>query len=226
MWAICNNHTAATSLLVQHGASLTSGSMNALDFVDDNNMEIHRILPPRPRRRASTVPNRVRKKDRPKRLQRSASVAVDEIDRVYYQADINGYIQNAQQRQEQEHYADDIDTSDDDDETDSDAQSFESSIRSIYQFSWDKCLLDQMFVFTQDDMSRIIDTIISDCTKSTLKSQDDLHIPSDVLFLCCRYAHYHSNRELLHAFLNLALTKITKSIKVRKQWLACNEYGL
>lgn len=209
MWAVCNNNVAATRLLIEHGASTSIGSRNALEFVDKNNIEMQRLFPPR-QQRASTLSHKPRQKQRPHKLKKSASVTVDEINRVYYQADIDGYAQCNQQHQTN----DGSEASDD--ETDIDTESFESSVRSIYQFAWDKCLPDQMFVFSQDDMPRIIDTITStDCIKSSLKSQDDLYISSNVLFLCCRFAHYHSNRELLHAFLNLALTKIAKFIKVR-----------
>ena len=82
-------------------------------------------------------------------------------------------------------------------------------------FVWDKCLNDQMFVFQESELERILDIIITTMTPQRSPSQKP--VPANVLFLSARYAHYHANPELLDTLLEAAMDKI--NVKVEKhQW--------
>lgn len=74
------------------------------------------------------------------------------------------------------------------------------------QFVWDRCLHDQMFVFQENDLDRILCTIVTDMTPQRSSSQKP--IPANTIFLGARYAHYHANNELLVKWLQAAQNKI------------------
>ena len=80
---------------------------------------------------------------------------------------------------------------------------------------WDRCLHDQMFVFQENQLSPILDIIITDMTPQRSRSQKP--VPANVLFLSARYAHYHVNRELLATLLITAMDKINDKVE-RHQW--------
>lgn len=82
-------------------------------------------------------------------------------------------------------------------------------------FVWDRCLNDQMFVFQENDLDRILKVIITDMTPQRSHSQKP--VPANVIFLGARYAHYHANRELLTRWLEAAQEKIY-SVVDRQQW--------
>ncbi|KAI9318527.1 hypothetical protein BX666DRAFT_1855924 [Dichotomocladium elegans] len=87
----------------------------------------------------------------------------------------------------------------------------DQTIQSLYRFDWDHCRPDQMFVFGQDDVAHIVDTLVDE--KAPLSSQDDPWAPANVLFLCCRFAHYHARRELGQELLTSAMARIAKTIR-------------
>lgn len=76
-------------------------------------------------------------------------------------------------------------------------------------FVWDQCRYDQMLVFHQDQIQTILDHVTLD------DDDDDELLPADVIFLCCRFAHYYYSRELLYALLDTALARISKVVKVK-----------
>lgn len=83
------------------------------------------------------------------------------------------------------------------------------------EFVWDRCLNDQMFVFQENDINRILNIIITDMTPQRSPSQKP--IPANIIFLGARYAHYHANRELLTNWINAAQEKIYAVVD-RHQW--------
>ncbi|TKA46685.1 hypothetical protein B0A49_13093, partial [Cryomyces minteri] len=83
------------------------------------------------------------------------------------------------------------------------------------EFVWDKCLNDQMFVFQETELERILDIIITGMTPQRSPSQKP--VPANIIFLSARYAHYHANPELLAALLSTANDKIYSVID-RYQW--------
>ncbi|KAI7880722.1 hypothetical protein K492DRAFT_237131 [Lichtheimia hyalospora FSU 10163] len=97
-----------------------------------------------------------------------------------------------------------------------DIDTWKITLQSLYRFDWDKCRPDQMFVFCEDDMTHIIDTIISDI-KLPLQSHEDLWIPANVIYLCCRFSHNHSMKELTQKFLQLTITRFGKVVKANSR---------
>lgn len=95
---------------------------------------------------------------------------------------------------------------------------WESSIKSSNTFSWNQCLPDQMFVFSQDDLHFILDQALNIAdTKSLMnKSQlsNDLWRPANIIFLSTRFAHYCSSKDLLNTLLSTVNVKLSRIIKV------------
>lgn len=89
----------------------------------------------------------------------------------------------------------------------------EESFRSVHKFSWDQCLPDQMFVFAQEEVDHILNVAISDL-KLPVKSRSEIYVPANIIFLCARFAHYFTSRELVHELLSKAVQKIESVVKV------------
>lgn len=68
-----------------------------------------------------------------------------------------------------------------------------------HEFVWDRCLNDQMFVFMDEDVNRILDIAITQMAPQRSPSQKP--VPANIVFLGARYAHYHANKELLDDWL-------------------------
>ena len=83
------------------------------------------------------------------------------------------------------------------------------------EFVWDRCLNDQMFVFQENELERILDCIITNMTPQRAPSQKP--VPANLLFLSARYAHYHSGPELLTKLLDSATNKINDVVE-HHQW--------
>jgi hypothetical protein len=83
------------------------------------------------------------------------------------------------------------------------------------EFVWDRCLNDQMFVFQENELDRILDIIITNMTPQRSPSQKP--VPANILFLSARYAHYHSSSELLERLLLSAMDKINEVVE-KHQW--------
>ncbi|KAF2799441.1 hypothetical protein K505DRAFT_321149 [Melanomma pulvis-pyrius CBS 109.77] len=83
------------------------------------------------------------------------------------------------------------------------------------EFVWDRCLNDQMFVFQESELERILDIIITNMTPQRSPSQKP--VPANILFLSARYAHYHASAELLETLLVSAMDKINEVVE-KHQW--------
>ncbi|KAH8677467.1 DIL domain-containing protein [Xylariales sp. PMI_506] len=83
------------------------------------------------------------------------------------------------------------------------------------EFEWGRCLHDQMFVFQESELERILDIIITNMSPQRSPSQKP--VPANMIFLSARYAHYHSSRELLAKLLIMAQDKINDVVE-RHQW--------
>ncbi|KAL9596978.1 MAG: hypothetical protein Q9219_005447 [cf. Caloplaca sp. 3 TL-2023] len=82
-------------------------------------------------------------------------------------------------------------------------------------FVWDRCLNDQMFVFQESELGRILDIIITEMTPQRTPSQKP--VPANILFLSARYAHYHASSDLLATLLISAMDKINAKVE-NHQW--------
>jgi hypothetical protein len=89
----------------------------------------------------------------------------------------------------------------------------EASFRSVHKFSWDQCLPDQMFVFAEEEIDHILNVAISEL-KLPMKSRIEIYVPANIIFLCARYAHYYTSRELLSNLLSKAVERIDSVVEV------------
>lgn len=109
-------------------------------------------------------------------------------------------------------------TIDSSNEEEEDIKRWETSIKSSNTFLWDQCLPDQMFVFSQDDMSFLLDQALNvpDIKSLMNKSQlsNELWQPANIIFLSTRFAHYCSSRDLLNLLLQTVAARLAKIIKV------------
>ncbi|TQV91221.1 DIL and Ankyrin domain-containing protein [Cordyceps javanica] len=82
-------------------------------------------------------------------------------------------------------------------------------------FDWGRCLHDQMFVFQEHELDRILDIIITKMTPQRSPSQKP--VPANMIFLSARYAHYHASPELLERLLVSAMDLINDKVEAC-QW--------
>lgn len=85
----------------------------------------------------------------------------------------------------------------------------------LQEFEWNRCLHDQMFVFQENELGRILDIIITNMTPQRSPSQKP--VPANMIFLSARYAHYHASKELLAKLLITAMDKINDVVE-KCQW--------
>jgi hypothetical protein len=83
------------------------------------------------------------------------------------------------------------------------------------EFDWTRCLHDQMFVFQESELDRILDIIITNMTPQRSPSQKP--VPANMIFLSARYAHYHASPDLLAKLLITAMDKINDVVE-KFQW--------
>ncbi|KAI1506603.1 hypothetical protein F5X99DRAFT_364923 [Biscogniauxia marginata] len=85
----------------------------------------------------------------------------------------------------------------------------------LQEFDWSRCLHDQMFVFQESELDRILDIIITNMQPQRSPSQKP--VPANMIFLSARYAHYHASHELLEKLLVTAQDKINDVVE-EHQW--------
>ncbi|KAM0191365.1 hypothetical protein ACHAPA_002126 [Fusarium lateritium] len=83
------------------------------------------------------------------------------------------------------------------------------------EFDWNRCLHDQMFVFQEHELERILDIVITNMTPQRSPTQKP--VPANMIFLSARYAHYHSSPELLERLLVSAMDCINDVVE-KCQW--------
>lgn len=219
MWATTNNHAQVVELLLDHGASFETRSAcgrTAFDFVDTQNQQMlsvlsHRDSLSRPTslslqqrmfRRHSAAPAFGHRHQLLSEEDDDNNEEEDPIDFSYY------YMQhNVEQECEQHRTLMEIGQ-----EMEDDLVSCEASMESIHTFNWNKCLPDQMFVFSEENAEHILETAITRLTLP-MKSRQEIYVPANVIFLSARFAHYYSSKELLNNFLDVAVFKIAQVVK-------------
>lgn len=226
MWATNNSHEQVVKILLEHGASSqtkSSKGRTVFDFVNTDNQKIVDILATNPRDSISSTSSIF---GRNSSSRSSSSSNAGDYD-FYYQSTVEGYdsfmTEEAERRKKLLESAmnlgtneggdmdtmlldqyDAADHGDEDDDTDD----------ITNDFQWDRCLPDQMFVFGADDLSYILDTVITNI-QLPMRSQHEICIPANVIFLSARFAHYFSTEELLNEVMDGSLERMTKTIKVR-----------
>ncbi|KAI8804160.1 hypothetical protein BJ742DRAFT_776460 [Cladochytrium replicatum] len=79
-----------------------------------------------------------------------------------------------------------------------------------FEFDWDNCQLDQMFVF--DDVDHIVSVAVHELRPTnTITLQKP--IAAAIIFLCARYAHYFNSSDLLDSLLTKSHEQIVKLIQ-------------
>ncbi|KAL1915360.1 uncharacterized protein VTP21DRAFT_6818 [Calcarisporiella thermophila] len=82
---------------------------------------------------------------------------------------------------------------------------------SLEDFVWDRCLADQMFVFSMEDIPYLMEVIMRIAVPLRVKSHK--WVPANVLFLCARFAHHYNGPEVLQLLLCTAIEKIDGLLK-------------
>ncbi|GAA5859929.1 hypothetical protein JCM1840_001800 [Sporobolomyces johnsonii] len=80
-------------------------------------------------------------------------------------------------------------------------------------FVWDRCLPDQMLVFSLDDLPTLFDVVIT--TIKPARTRKYRVIPANVLFLCARFAHHWGTAELLEELIIGAMERIEAAVHHR-----------
>ncbi|CAO3633117.1 unnamed protein product [Cunninghamella blakesleeana] len=235
MWAISNNHHAVVKLLLNQGASSTvktSIGRSMLDFVDYNNQEVIDILVPHfTKENNNNTTNDIdeqqqgqefHKRIQQKQHRNTVTTKLNNL-RSYYQSieNNNNNNNNNEEDEENDNEEDEEEAIQNDNQNrneDNDLHDIvlcETSMSSIREFIWDKCLPDQMFVFAEEDITHILQVVILDL-QLPMKSRQEIWVPSNVLFLCARYAHYFSSHELLQTLLIQAISCIEDTLQKNK----------
>ncbi|KAK9371218.1 hypothetical protein V1509DRAFT_613941 [Lipomyces kononenkoae] len=92
------------------------------------------------------------------------------------------------------------------------------------EFDWDHCLPDQMFVFSVEDIPKILDLAIT--RMQPLRSPSQKPVPANVLFLSARFAHYYATPELLKSLLLPAMERINDVIEMHEDDMAFLSFWL
>jgi len=104
-------------------------------------------------------------------------------------------------------------------EEEEDLKRWEASVKSFSTFSWNQCLPDQMFVFSQDEMHYILDHALHVTDIKSLANKgaldNELWQPANIVFLSARFAYYCSSRDLLALLLSTTAVKLSRILKVR-----------
>lgn len=218
MWATNNSHEALVKILLEHGASSQTKSAKGrtvFDFINTDNQKIIEILATNPRDSVSSTSSLFYKTT----SSVSSSTSSTEND-FYYQSTAEGFnnfmSEEAELRQKLFESTMQLDFDDTDSVEHNHAEQDEQDDNEHFdenQFHWDKCSPDQMFVFNSDDLDSILDTIITHI-QLPLAKQQDICVPTNIIFLSARFAHYFSSSELLEQVLEGALSRIRKTIKV------------
>lgn len=229
MWATTNNHEGLVKVLLEYGASAqtrSSRGRTVFDFVNNDNHKIGEILATNPRDSVSSTSSFFGRTT--VGSQSSCSSVAGDYD-FYYQSTVEGFdnfmVEDAERRQKlmetamalvgsSQNMDDEADDNEDDDDYKyEDMEEDFDDDDQPNEFHWDKCMPDQMFVFSADDLERILDTAIVN-VELPVQSRRDICAPADIVFLSARFAHYFSSDELLHQVLDGALQRIVKITKV------------
>lgn len=228
MWATTNNHKTIVELLLAHGASWknqTTKGRTVLDFVDYNNQELVHSLTPdelddeKDKQQHQDFYDQMNTNKRRQGSSIIPKLDLEDDTSFYYEQEQHQQQQDdnddgAESQQQQRTLVESVYTKDDD-ELD-DLVSCEASMESLHHFVWNRCLPDQMFVFAEDDIDHILQVTITGL-HLPMKTRQEIWVPSNVLFLCARFAHYYSGRELLTGILGGAITMIATVLHVSEE---------
>lgn len=83
------------------------------------------------------------------------------------------------------------------------------SVGGTAAFDYQKCLPDQMFVFSPSALPHILDVLVGKIKPAKVKrglagekAEESVPVPANVIFLCARYAFYYHGGDLLETLLD------------------------
>ncbi|GJJ72652.1 uncharacterized protein EMPS_05010 [Entomortierella parvispora] len=201
VWATNNKHDNMVRLLLEHGASTSAQTAKGHTIVDflrhdpNDNTKIVQIFQ-EPGRRDSISSNGS--------LVRTNNSSLG--DDLFYQAGIEGFEEMMAENERRYRMAMDSANAFDVDMADL-SLADQPQLDDEGEFDWERCLPDQMFVFSSKDIGHIIETTITNMEPT--RSRQHRPIPAYVLFLAARFAHYFSSPELLDELLEATTAAIT-----------------
>ncbi|EGG10800.1 uncharacterized protein MELLADRAFT_76831 [Melampsora larici-populina 98AG31] len=92
------------------------------------------------------------------------------------------------------------------------------------EFDWDQCLPDQMLVCSIDELPIIFDAVIS--SMEPKRSRNHRFVPSNVIFLCARFAAHFGTEDLLEELILGALDQIEDVVLAREDSMANSAFWL
>lgn len=204
MWATNNNHEKIVQMLLDKGASSETKSARGRtvhDFIAPENIRIQNILhlPPRPESSSSSSITSGRSDDwyQPGNAEEQfqSNLAESEMKRrMLMESAYNLEVDLASLGIDEEP---------------------ESPIDEEQEFVWDRCLPDQMFVFSASDLPHMLDIVITNM--QPIRSRAQKPVPANLLFLSSRFAHYYSSPDLLENLLYGTVDRIDRAVKTRPE---------
>lgn len=203
MWATTNGHSQIVQLLLEYSASSETKSLSGrtiYDLMDVQNEQMFNILSPTMSRSNSYCSSSMmRRASFPRKLSVASSNSTKSSNSKMNALDRNNTSSPS------------VDTL-----ASISTSKCEASFRSVHKFIWDQCLPDQMFVFAEEEIDHILNVSISQL-KLPMKSRSEIYVPSNIIFLCARFAHYYTSRELVSQLLTKAVKRIDTVVKSNSQ---------
>ncbi|KAF9141760.1 hypothetical protein BGX30_004175 [Mortierella sp. GBA39] len=218
VWATNNKHENIVRLLLEQGASTSAQTAKGHTIVDflrhdpNDNTKIVQIFQ-EPGRRDSVSSNGS--------LFRTNNSSLG--DDFFYQSGIEGFEEIMAENERRYRMAMDSANAFDVDMADL-SLADQPQLDDEGEFEWDRCLPDQMFVFSSKDIKHIIETTIT--TMEPTRSRSHKPIPAYVLFLAARFAHYFSSPELLEELLEATILAIKNVTKAKPEDMTLTAYWI
>ncbi|KAG0091036.1 hypothetical protein BGZ93_009035 [Podila epicladia] len=205
VWATNNKHDNMVRLLLEHGASTSAQTAKGHTIVDflrhdpNDNTKIVQIFQ-EPSRRESTS---------------SSGSFGFHGDDLFNQTGIDGFeVMMAENERRYRMAVDNANTFNFDmDEPEDDSPQDDEG-----EFDWERCLLDQMFVFSSKDVAHIVHTTVT--IMEPLRSRAYKPVPAYVLFLAARFASNFSSPELVDELLEASLAAVDGVVRKRPEDMA------
>ncbi|QSL65309.1 hypothetical protein MERGE_002619 [Pneumocystis wakefieldiae] len=188
MWAINNHHGGIVKLLLAHGASFNARRIVGNSVLDvSSQIDMIDIL-------------------QALHVEESLEDGESFEDHEWYRQGSSEQIEKEKMTEMPAMYDLEVDLSSIGLETSSKELDDAEELFSDEDFVWNKCLPEQMYVFSEDHIACILDLVITNF--EPLRSTDQKVIPADVIFLSIRFAHYYGTKDMLNKLLCDTLDRI------------------
>ncbi|KAI8351635.1 hypothetical protein B0O80DRAFT_455587 [Mortierella sp. GBAus27b] len=220
VWATNNKHENIVRLLLEQGASTSSQTTRGhtiVDFLRHDPVDTTKIVQvfQEPGRRDSVSSNGSCS------LFRTTLSSLG--DDLFYQSGIEGFEEIMAENERRYRMAMDNASAYEVDMNDL-SLAEQPQLDDEGEFDWERCLPDQMFVFSSQDIKHIINIAITNMEPE--RSRTYRPIPAYVLFLAARFAHYFSSSELLEDLLDAAISAIHSVTKNKPEDMTLTAYWI